>query len=141
MPLTRRRALAMGALSAPALLRAGPAAAQETQASAAAKFSREFKATDADKDGSWSKAEVRARLDRMAAATAKGKSKPDPARAHKLADLWFARADANKNGKVTEAEAQALLSAVFRRYDANGDGVVGGPPPAAGGAKPPAQGR
>lgn len=129
----------MTCLLLPLLALAAPAAAQETRESAAAKFSREFKATDADKDGAWSRAEVRARLDRMAAATAKGKRKPDPAQARRLADLWFGRADADKSGEVTEAEAQAVLAAVFRRYDADGDGVVGGPPAAQ--ARPRAQGR
>jgi hypothetical protein len=109
-------------------LLAVPAHAQETQASAAAKFSREFKAGDANKDGSWSKAEVQSRLGRMKLATG---GKPDPVRTKKLAELWFARADVNRNGKVTEAEAQALLAAVFRRYDVNGDGKVGGVRPGA----------
>ena len=104
------------------LILAVPAAAQETQASVAAKFHREFLATDADKDGLWSLAEVQARTVHMRPA-AKG---ADPALPKKLARLWFARADADRNGKVTEDEAQALLAATFKRYDANGDGTVGG---------------
>jgi hypothetical protein len=101
---------------------AAPLSAQETQASAAAKFSREFAASDANGDGVLTKAEVAARMNRMKVA---GKA-PDPVRTKRLTDLWFGRADANANGKVTEAEAQALLASVFKRYDANGDGKLGG---------------
>ena len=99
-----------------------PAAAQETPESVAAKFHREFVATDANKDGNWSLAEVQARTTRMRLA-AKG---ADPALGKKLAAVWFARADANKDRKVSEPEAQALLAATFQRYDANGDGKIGG---------------
>ena len=101
---------------------ATPALAQETRTSAAAKFNREFAASDLNKDGSLTRAEVQARIGRM-----KAGAKPMPAAQTKqLSELWFARADADKSGKVTQLEAQALLSAVFRRYDANGDGRVGG---------------
>ena len=101
---------------------AAPAVAQETQASVAAKFHREFVATDANKDGLWSLAEVQARTARMHPAGRKDSA----ALAKKLAVLWFARADANRDRKVTEPEAQALLAATFQRYDANGDGRIGG---------------
>ena len=109
-------------LLASLVLGASPALAQETQASAAAKFHREFVRTDANKDGNWSLAEVQARAGRMRLA-AKG---ADPAVAKKLSRLWFARADANRDRKVTEPEAQALLAATFQAYDANGDGKIGG---------------
>lgn len=111
------RSLCLAAL----VLAPAAAVAQETRASAAAKFHREFVATDANKDGVWTLAEVRARTTRMRL-TAKG---GDPALPNKLARLWFARADADRNGKVSEGEAQALLAATFQRYDANGDGKVG----------------
>lgn len=102
---------------------ATPAFAQgESQASAAAKFHREFVATDTDKDGSWSLSEVQVRTERMRPATKDG----DPALGRKLAQLWFGRADRDRNGRVTEPEAQALLAATFKRYDANGDGRIGG---------------
>jgi hypothetical protein len=99
-----------------------PALAQETQASAAAKYSREFAATDLNKDGVLTKAEIERRMGRMRL----GAKRPDAANAKRLTDLWFARADADKNGKVTEAEGQRLLASVFRRYDANRDGRIGG---------------
>ncbi len=95
---------------------------QETRASASAKFSREFAASDANKDGVLTRAEVQARLARMGA----GNKKLDPTHAKRLADLWFGSADADKNGKVTEAEAQRLLAATFNRSDSNGDGRIGG---------------
>ena len=99
-----------------------PALAQETQASAAAKFKHEFAASDTNRDGALEESEVQARIGRMKV----GPGQPDPAHAKRLADLWFASADRNKDGKVTEAEAQALLAQTFRRYDANGDGKLGG---------------
>ena len=102
------------------VLGATPALAQETQASVAAKFHREFVATDVDKDGSWSLAEVQKRTAHMR--PTKGS---DPALGKKLAQLWFSRADANKDRKVTEREAQALLAATFKAYDADGDGKIG----------------
>ncbi|WP_374295905.1 hypothetical protein [Sphingomonas sp.] len=114
-----RFVLAAAAVSAATI--ALPATAQETQATAAAKFSREFKATDTNKDGVWSKAEVAARIGRMGAAN----KKFDKAHTDRLASKWFAAADANKDGKVTEKEAQALLAATFQAYDANRDGRIG----------------
>jgi hypothetical protein len=55
-----------------------------------------------------------------------GPGRPDPVHAKRLADLWFTSADANKDGKVTQPEAQALLAATFAKYDANKDGKIGG---------------
>ncbi|KQM64172.1 hypothetical protein ASE75_09205 [Sphingomonas sp. Leaf17] len=100
---------------------AGPVAAQETRATATAKFRAEFAASDTNKDGLLTQAEVQARIQRMRA----GKTKTDPVHAKRLAGLWFSNADANKDGKVTEAEGQALLVATMDRYDANRDGKVG----------------
>lgn len=128
--MTRSLPLILLALPAPVL-------AQETQASAAAKFSREFAATDLNKDGVLTKAEVQGRMGRMRLGT----KRPDAANAGRLADLWFSRADVNRNGKVTEAEAQRLLAAVFNRYDANRDGLIGGGERAAAKAGVRTQGR
>ncbi|GGB20423.1 hypothetical protein GCM10011380_07490 [Sphingomonas metalli] len=114
------RLLPAGALIVAALLPAA-ASAQETRASAAAKFSREFAASDTNKDGSLSRAEVKARIGQMGS----GAKKIDPVHAERLAGLWFDRADTNKDGKVTEAEAQALLSATFAKYDADRNGKIG----------------
>ncbi|MDE0878302.1 MAG: EF-hand domain-containing protein [Sphingomonas bacterium] len=110
------------ALTAPLTAIATPAFAQETEASAAAKFKKEFAATDTNKDGYWSRAEVNARVARMR----DGKGKADQAKIKRLADMWFNTADTNRDGKVSEPEAEKLLKAMFRRYDANGDGKVGG---------------
>ena len=101
---------------------ATPALAQETRASAAAKFKTEFAASDTNKDGVLTRAEVLARIDNMKV----GAGRPDPVHAKRLADLWFTSADKNKDGKVTQAEAQALLAATFAKYDANHDGKIGG---------------
>lgn len=109
------------AAAATAIL-ATPVLAQETRASAAAKFKAEFAASDTNKDGVLTRAEVQARIARMKV----GPGRPDPVHAKRLADLWFSSADADKDGKVTQAEAQALLAATFAKYDANGDGKIGG---------------
>jgi hypothetical protein len=95
--------------------------AQETRASASAKFAKEFAASDTNHDGVLTRAEVQARIGHMGA----GAQKIDPVHAKRLSDLWFDRADANKDGKVTQGEAQALLAATFQRYDANHDGKIG----------------
>ena len=101
---------------------ATPVLAQETRASAAAKFQKEFTASDTNKDGVLTRAEVQARIGQMKA----GQGRVDPVHAKRMADLWFTSADRNKDGKVTLPEAQALLAATFAKYDANGDGKIGG---------------
>jgi len=106
-----------------AAILAVPAVAQDTRASAAAKFDAEFTASDTNKDGALTRAEVQARIGRMAA----GPKKIDPVRAKRLTDLWFTNADANKDGKVTKGEAQALLSKTFDRYEATQKAGAAGP--------------
>lgn len=108
-------------LSAPALLSV-PARAQETRASAIAKHDAEFAASDTNKDGALSRAEVAKRFDRMKA----GKAALNDTQAKGLENLWFSRADRNKDGKVTKAESKALMLSLFDRYDVNGDGKVNG---------------
>ena len=113
-------------LLASLVLAAVPAAAQETRESAAAaKFHREFAQSDKNRDGALSLAEVQVRTAHMRLGASKT-GKPDPAVTKRLAQLWFTRADANRDKKVSEPEAQALLAATFARYDANGDGRLGG---------------
>ncbi|SFP78386.1 EF-hand domain-containing protein [Sphingomonas rubra] len=97
----------------------GPA----TKAKAAAvdpRLMAEFKASDTNKDGVLDRQEVDARVKRMAA----GSKRLTPAQADKLTDRYFTLADANRNGKITPVEMQALLRAVASRYDTNGDGTV-----------------
>ena len=101
---------------------ATPALAQETRASASAKFKAEFAARDTNKDGVLTRAEVQAGISQMKV----GPGRPDPVHAKRLAELWFSSADINKDGKVTQPEAQALLAATFAKYDANKDGKIGG---------------
>lgn len=107
-------------LAAFAAVIATPAFAQETPASAAAKYKKEFAATDTNKDGVLTRAEVQARISQMKV----GPGRPDAVHAKRLADLWFDRADANKDGKVTLAEGRALLMSTMKRYDANRDGKI-----------------
>ncbi len=113
--------VSIAALPVLALLAAVPAGAQETRASAAAKFSKEFALSDANRDGVLTRAEVQARIGKMGA----GAKKLDPVHAKRLTDLWFDKADVDKNGKVTQPEAQALLAATFAKYDADKDGKIG----------------
>ena len=101
---------------------AGPALAEETRASAAAKFKAEFAATDTNHDGVLTRAEVQARTRHMKS----GQGEVDAVHAKRMADLWFDSADANHDGKVTEAEAQALLARMMAKYDAQ-RGAAQGP--------------
>lgn len=117
--MIRRSLLAL----APALTLAGiaaPALAQETRATATAKLDREFVVMDANGDASLSKAEVAARIGRMKM----GPRPLTPRQKQTLVNLWFGRADADRNGKVTRGEARAVMGQVFRHYDRNGDGQV-----------------
>jgi len=98
---------------------AGPAPAQ-TRSGAGADMGREFAATDANKDGVLSLAEVQARIGRMRTT----QQRFSPQQTQTLARLWFTRADANKDGKVTKAEADRLLTSTFRAYDSDGNGTV-----------------
>lgn len=100
---------------------ATPALAEETPASAAAKFKKEFAATDTNHDGYWSRAEVAARIAHMRVGNKGGAS---DALIKQRADEWFTLADRNKDGKVSEAEATALLRAMVQKYDANRDGRI-----------------
>lgn len=80
-----------------------------------ASFAKEFAATDANKDGILTRAEVAARMRHMKVA---GRGELDATHAKRVADLWFANADTNKDGKVTRAEGQALLDKTVAAYKA-----------------------
>ncbi len=97
-----------------------PATAQDTRASASAKYDLEFNATDTNRDGVLTRGEVQARIAKMQAAG----NRIDPVHSKRLADLWFDHADTNKDGKVTRAEGQALLAKTFDLYDRNHDGKI-----------------
>jgi len=108
-------------LSLPALT--VTALGQETRASATAKLDKEFAASDANKDGFLSPAEIEARMGKMKMG---GGKSLDPTHAKRVAALFLARADTNKDGKVSKAESGALMGAVFNAYDTNKDGKVDG---------------
>lgn len=99
---------------------AKPKPGARTAAAVSPRVAAEFKASDANGDGALSRAEVLARVKRMDV----GSTRMSPEQVEMLASAWFARTDANRDGKVTPAEMQRLLTAIARRYDANGDGVV-----------------
>jgi Ca2+-binding EF-hand superfamily protein len=80
----------------------------------------EFKATDTNKDGQLSRAEIDVRVKRMAA----GSKQFTPATAKTLTDRYFALADADKSGGISPAEWQGFTRAIASRYDTNHDGVV-----------------
>ncbi|MGK6322871.1 hypothetical protein ACMGDM_07265 [Sphingomonas sp. DT-51] len=119
MPITLAAALA-ALLATPALTAA--AAAQETRATASAKLDSEFAATDANKDGFLSLAELETRMTKM---NVRGRPL-DPVHAKRVAALVMARGDLNKDGKLSRAESDQLMGAVFSAYDLNRDGKVDG---------------
>lgn len=102
---------------------AAPALAQETRSSAKAKLGSEFEQSDRNDDGFLSLAELEGRMRRMKVG---GGKTLDPTHAKRVAALFMARADTNKDRKVSKAESQALMGAVFNRYDVNRDGKVDG---------------
>lgn len=108
------------AVALAASLLASAVSAQETRASALAKLNAEFVASDTNRDKVLTLPEVTARMAKMKA----GPRALDPVHARRLAGLWFAQTDANKDGKVTMAESQGAMAAIFDRYDLNHDGVV-----------------
>lgn len=108
-------------LSLPALT--VTALGQETRASATAKLDKEFAASDTIKDGFLSRGEVEARMAKMKMASGRTL---DATHAKRVAALFITRADTNKDGKVSRAESDALMGAVFSAYDTNKDGKVDG---------------
>lgn len=100
-----------------------PALAQETSRSASAKLDGEFAASDTNHDGFLSLPELEARMMKMKVG---GGHTLDPVHAKRVAALFLARADTNKDGRVSEKESQALMGRVFARYDLNHDGKVDG---------------
>ena len=80
----------------------------------------EFAATDTNRDGVLSRAEIDARTAKMKVAG----GRVSPADMKKLGDIWFARTDANHDGRITKAEMASIMKAVGSRYDTNHDGTV-----------------
>jgi Ca2+-binding EF-hand superfamily protein len=108
----------VASLASPALT--GAAEAQETRASATAKLDAEFAASDANKDGYLSLPELEARMAKM---KVRGKML-DPVHAKRVAALVMARGDLDKDGRLSRAESDQLMGAVFSAYDLNHDGKV-----------------
>ena len=104
-----------------------PLALLATAASAADKappvdsrLKAEFAASDTDKNGKLSRAEIRARVGRMDA----GRTRLSPEQAQTLADRLFTLADRNRDGGITPTEMQGMFQAMAQRYDTNHDGTV-----------------
>ena len=115
--------LALLALGAAPVLAAGPVKTGPVKTGGIRTDPRlvaEFKARDTDRDGVLTKAEVAAGVARMRV----GKGPGAAAQTQALTDLWFSRADADGNGKVTLPEMQGLMVKVAARYDTNHDGTV-----------------
>ena len=115
-------AVALVATQFPALAQSKPAPkpGAKTVAAVSPRVAAEFKASDTNRDGFLSRAEVGARTGRMDV----GATKMSPQQVAMLTDTLFARADANRDGKLSASEMQRMLTATARRYDTNGDGVV-----------------
>lgn len=103
------------------------------QAKAAERHAQMFTEMDADKNGQISRAEFDAMHEkRMAERQEARGDRPDlgGGRMHhgqaggRMGFMWFERIDANKDGKVTLAEAQAKPLEMFDRADANKDGTL-----------------
>ena len=102
----------------------------EWEAKRAERRAEMFAKLDADKNGQLSKAEYSAPHDRS---EGKGEHRGGHMRGHRGMMMgmggmgggnWFARIDADKDGKVTLAEASAKALAMFDKADANKDGTV-----------------
>ena len=115
-------AVALVAIQSPALAQNKPATkpGAKTVAAVSPRVAAEFKASDTNKDGFLSRAEIQARVRRMDV----GKTKMSPGQVEMLSQSLFARADINKDNKLSPPEMQRSLVAMARRYDTNGDGVV-----------------
>lgn len=94
-----------------------------TRAAMVKALDAEFDATDTNKDGVLSPAEVQKRMGHMKLANGKSFSE---LQVKKLAAMWFARTDLDHNGKVTKAESRKTAEMLFDRYDTNHDGVISG---------------
>ena len=102
-------------------LAATPALAQPTtRAALDAQLKAEFIASDIDKNGVLTMPEIERRTARMRM----GAVKAGDAQAKILAQLWFDKADANKDGKISQTEYGKLFFATFDRYDKNNDGRI-----------------
>lgn len=104
--------LAAACLAAPAL------AAIETRNTLVVKLQREFPAHDLDRNGSISRAEFQTLMSRLA--TSRGQT--NARKVAEATDLWFRRADSDRNTRITPTEANVLLQAYYARYDADRDG-------------------
>lgn len=91
----------------------------ERQAKRALRHETMFAKLDSDADGQLSEAELKA----MHAARASHRGKHAERRAERR-ERRFVTADANGDGRVTLAEAQAPVLARFDRADTDGDGIV-----------------
>ncbi|MBB3473753.1 EF-hand domain-containing protein [Sphingomonas sp. BK345] len=105
-------------LATPALTVA--AMGQETRATATAKLDSEFAASDTNKDGYLSLAELEGRMAKM---KIRGKTL-DAVHAKRVAALVMTRGDLDKDGRLSRAESDQLMGAVFSAYDLNHDGKV-----------------
>jgi Ca2+-binding EF-hand superfamily protein len=85
-------------------------------------LARNFERTDRDSNGKLDRDEAAAVQSNMRAFFGQ-KTSAEPL-LDRIVDNILARQDANKDGKITRAEAKARLADVFDKVDANGDGVL-----------------
>jgi len=108
----------IAALLAPslALSLAAPVAAQ-TRAEVQQRARAEFRAADRNRDGTLVRGEVTRRIVQVY-----GSRGMTTGRSRILTNLYFQRLDADRNGRVTRAEADRAAGEAFARFDANRNG-------------------
>jgi hypothetical protein len=97
------------------------------QAKGAERHGERFAALDADKDGQLSRAEWDAKGAGPAGKARRDGDHPGRGKTRMInadGQRWFDKLDANKDGKVTLAEATTARLAMFDKVDANKDGTI-----------------
>jgi Ca2+-binding EF-hand superfamily protein len=88
-----------------------------------------FNQTDTNRDGAITQEELKAsfekkKAERQQRPNKKGHAKHDKGKKHHKRGDFFAKIDANKDGKISRSEATKMADQRFARLDKNSDGAV-----------------